>query len=426
MCGTQARATRLRNLNGPWQRRTAMCPWRSSRIRPAAWRAAAKSFSFRRLAWPAASVNGIESLWLTLRLRHGLDAVAVPGSLHGAHRASLRLAFARSPPRARRALSAACHETMPLDISKDFFPFGERPRFGAVFQLLCPAFGEAGARVEILVRLTNPEGATAAPIPPVSREGQPHVVWEIATTSGFQAIAANDGTQSLTQDGSVVFTVPNDVAAVPIAGKTGTWLRARLASGHYGSMPATDGTAILVMRAPSVKSVAVRSTLERGPLPPEHLVSAGRADQMRSIRTCLAHGCVPVARRRRASTLHRARRTRRCARRVSTVLAKGCVISWHVRPTPTRASYRHTANRSRSSVALQWQMRSGDGWRDITVHDDSAGLTRSGIVKLTLQDEPSQWPGNVLDPPARVNWRGCASCGLRNRPHPACLNCRSD
>ena len=225
--------------------------------------------------WTAASVNGIESLWLTLRLRHGLDAVAVGPATAWRPPRLVALGIRSVAATGPQGVIAACHETMPLDVSKDFFPFGERPRFGAVFQLLCPAFGEAGARVELIVRLTNPEGATAAPIPPVSRAGRPHVVWEIATKSGFQAITANDGTQSLTQDGSVIFTVPNDVAAVPIAGKPGTWLRARLASGHYGSMPATDGTAMVVMRAPAVKSVAVRSTLERGPLPPEHLVSAG-------------------------------------------------------------------------------------------------------------------------------------------------------
>jgi predicted phage baseplate assembly protein len=46
-------------------------------------------------------------------------------------------------------------------------------------------------------------------------------------------------------------------------------------------------------------------------------------------------------------------------------------------------------------------MRSADGWRDTTVNDGSAGLTQSGIVTLTLQDEPGEWRGGTLDPAAR-------------------------
>jgi hypothetical protein len=135
-------------------------------------------------AWPAVPITGIESLWLTLRLRHGPEALEpVPRWRPPRLGAS---AFARSPPTG----AAGRHRRLPrnhaLDTSKDFFPFGERPRFGAVFQVLCPVFGEPGARVEVLVRLTNPEGATAAPVPPVSREGHPTVVWEITTTSGFR------------------------------------------------------------------------------------------------------------------------------------------------------------------------------------------------------------------------------------------------
>src|SRR5690349_13186028 len=77
------------------------------------------------------------------------------------------------------------------------------------------------------------------------------------------------------RDGSLVFTVPDDVAVVSVDGKTGTWLRSRLASGNYGSVPPADPATIPVILAPVVKALAVQSTLESGPLPPEHLVSRG-------------------------------------------------------------------------------------------------------------------------------------------------------
>jgi predicted phage baseplate assembly protein len=349
-------------------------------------------------AWPAVPVNGIESLWLTLRLRHQLEAAAPASQWRPPRLAALgiRVVAVTGPQPA----TAACHETIPLDISKDFLPFGERPRFGAVFQVLCPVFGEPGARVEMVMRLTNPEGATAAPIPPVSREGHPTVVWEIATTNGFQAIVANDGTQSLTQDGSLVFTVPNDVASIIIAGKTGPWLRARLASGHYGSMPATDGTAIVVMRAPAVKSIAVRSTLERGPLPPEQLVSQGALTSVHidpSMPSAVDAFPSPDV---GGPVLYIGLDALGGAPGALDVLAKGYVISWHVRPTPPTPPIIF-GEPAPSSAAPRCQMRTADGWRDTTMHDGSAGLTQSGIVTLTLQDEPGEWRGGTLDPAAR-------------------------
>ena len=349
-------------------------------------------------AWPVVPVNGIESHWLTLRLRHQLEAAAPASQWRPPRLAALGIGVvAATGP---QPATATCHETIPLDISKDFLPFGERPRFGAVFQVLCPVFGEPGAKVEMVMRLTNPEGATAAPVPPVSREGHPTVVWEIATKSGFRAIAANDGTQSLTQDGSVVFTVPNDVASITVAGKTGPWLRARLASGHYGSMPATDGTAIVVIRAPAVKSIAVRSTLERGPLPPEQLVSQGALTSVQidpSMTSAVDAFPSPDV---GGPVFYIGLDALGGVLSAFDVLAKGCMLSWHVQPTPPTPPIVF-GEPAPSFDGPRWQMRSADGWRDTTMTDGSAGLTRSGIVKLTLQDEPSEWRGNTLNPAAR-------------------------
>jgi hypothetical protein len=375
-------------------------------------------------SWPVAAVDGIDSLWLTLRLRRRPEAVAPASHWRPPRLAGLgiRVAAATGP----NAVTAACHDAIPLDISKDLFPFGERPRFGAVFEVLSPMFGEPGARVDMLIRLANPEGATAAPIPPVSREGHPTAVWEIATTSGFRAIAANDGTQSLTRDGALAFTVPDDVAAVSIAGKTGPWLRARLASGHYGTIPATNGTAIVVMRAPAVKSIAVRSTLERGPLPPEHLVSEGALTRMRIgpplPSSVNAFPSPDVDGRVLYIGLDTLAASGEGLDALKTLgeFAQGRVISWHVRPPPPLPPI-VLGEPAASSGAPRWQMRTADGWRDTTMHDGSVGLTRSGIAVLTLQHEPGSWPSIMFDPVApklawlRIVWPAEQTCRAASR-----------
>jgi Baseplate J-like protein len=352
-------------------------------------------------AWPAATVDGMESLWLTLRLSRLGEAAAPAQRWRPPRLAALRVvAVAATGP---QTVTAACSDGVPLDISKDVFPFGERPRFGVVFQVLSPTFGEPGAKVELIMQHTNPVGATAAPIAPVSREGRPAVVWEIATASGFQMIAVEDGTQSLTQDGSVVFTVPNDVAGVTLAGKRGTWLRARLASGHYGTTVA-DGTPIPVMRSPALRSLAVRSTLERVAPEPEHLVSQGAFTSRRvdppvswpidafpppdvdGPALYIGLGALGPG-------------------EPFNVLGKGQVIAWHVRPKPPTPPPVLSEPAAGAAAPPRWQMRSVSGWHDTAVRDDSAGLTRSGIVTLTLQDQPGRWFGSMLDPaPRRLAW----------------------
>lgn len=114
--------------------------------------------------WPMGSVGGIELAWLTLRLRQA-------PTLKTARWRSPRLTSLRISIVAAHGplpVTAACADGISLDMSKDAFPLGERPRFGSVFQLLSPAFAQPGAQIEMMVLLTNPEGATASPIPPVS------------------------------------------------------------------------------------------------------------------------------------------------------------------------------------------------------------------------------------------------------------------
>ena len=49
-------------------------------------------------------------------------------------------------------------------------------------------------------------------------------------------------------------------------------------------------------------------------------------------------------------------------------------------------------------VGQRWQLRAADGWRDITVRDNSNGMARPGVATLILPDAASEWQGNALDP----------------------------
>jgi hypothetical protein len=237
----------------------------------------------------------------------------------------------------------------------------------------------------------------------------------MATSNGFRALAANDRTRSLTQNGSLTFTVPDDVGDIAIAGESGPWLRARLASGNYGSATATDSTVMSMMCAPAIHSIAVRWTLESGPLKPEHLVSQGALTSTKLNPLALSSvdaftlpdvdgPVLYIALDSPTSpTPTNAQDSTAVAERSWPALKKGRTISWHVRPAPPVPPLALTGLVP-SGPAPRWQVHGSDGWQDVAVNDGSAGLTRSGIVTLSLKNEPRPWRDSDLDPEARWAW----------------------
>ncbi|MEA2690832.1 MAG: hypothetical protein QOJ16_219, partial [Acidobacteriota bacterium] len=140
---------------------------------------------------------------------------------------------------------------IPIDLSKDFFPFGEKPRIGDALYLASEeVFSKPGAAAEIAVALTNPG---KAPGPPFPANPSPDLVlvweywsgpaqrWQLLGPSGpgVQAGAPNpygvkDETGGLAVEGKVTFTCPPDLAPVAVGGKTGRFVRVRVDSGNYG------------------------------------------------------------------------------------------------------------------------------------------------------------------------------------------------
>lgn len=361
-------------------------------------------------AWALFGVGGVQSLWLALKAVRATDVL--PLRLAEDEDGTPLQREAPRPPRLAalrvqaiaatevEALAAASHDGAPLDISKDAYPFGTVPRFGSSLALTSPVF-QPGARVELLVRLTNPEGPAPKPIPAVKSEGRPSVVWEISTTKGFEPLGASDGTRSFTRDGSVMFTVPDNVATLTVAGVQGVWLRAWLASGDWG-IDAAPGKAgevgMTVPRSPSIRKMAVRSTLETGAVPVEHLFSQGALRLLAIDPRQMAPFDAFVA---PDTTDDAALYIGLDA--IPGALARGRVLSWHVLPQPAEPPLAVT-DAARPPVPLRWQMHAADGWHDVPADDDSAGGKRSGIVRLVLPAEPAPWIGNTLDSPARLAW----------------------
>ncbi|MFA6466125.1 MAG: hypothetical protein WCT30_10245, partial [Desulfurivibrionaceae bacterium] len=119
----------------------------------------------------------------------------------------------------------------PLDLSKDFFPFGERPRISDVLYLAsAEVFGNAGAAVTITVKLS-----AGLPVPDTTAIT---LHWEYWDGARWQALSVTDNTGSFAKPGTIVFTSP-DMPLHEINGLESRWLRVRIADGGYGQGAST-------------------------------------------------------------------------------------------------------------------------------------------------------------------------------------------
>ncbi|MBI1277553.1 MAG: putative baseplate assembly protein [Anaerolineaceae bacterium] len=123
-----------------------------------------------------------------------------------------------------------------IDLSKDFYPFGETPNFNDTFYLSNEqAFG-GGSRVTLTVSMTPSKPASASPLAGDTQEAL-QLVWEYwnTQTNSWQIISTvNDATKSFTANGTIQFTLPATAGAVDVIGEKKHWVRVRIKAGSYG------------------------------------------------------------------------------------------------------------------------------------------------------------------------------------------------
>jgi uncharacterized phage protein gp47/JayE len=126
-----------------------------------------------------------------------------------------------------------------LDLSKDFYPFGDRPEFNDTFYIaLDEQFIKPNTIVTININLTH------KPVDPNNLQ----ITWEIDNGQGWQEITNNNNEVRWIENSSAIqFTESNNIQAklqfpnrdnLPppgtINGETGYWIRARITQGCYG------------------------------------------------------------------------------------------------------------------------------------------------------------------------------------------------
>jgi predicted phage baseplate assembly protein len=140
-----------------------------------------------------------------------------------------------------------------VDLSKDFFPFGEKPKFNDTLYLASDeAFTRPNATITLTIALTNPSNEQAMPLPAKPSDTLT-LIWEFwngqqgkwdllgESVPGEQQpsepnrqYSFNDGTKAFVKDGPVTFTCPETMGSVGINGQLRHWIRVRIIGGDYG------------------------------------------------------------------------------------------------------------------------------------------------------------------------------------------------
>ena len=241
-------------------------------------------------AWEPSLLQGKRGRWMRARMAGG-DYAGEAGFRPPAVR-SVALGYDLPVPRVGAEVwakfsgtdllpAAGAYGALELDLSRDVLPFGERPRLGDVFHLALPQLrGQAGADVTLRF-VINPFPSDAP-----TAGAQPTLRWEFWNAAGGRwkafgesragtpedfGFGFTDTTSSLTAatgvETTVTFTAPS-LGEVEVNGRRDTWIRVRIAAGDYGRearlTKKANGTPLLepaTWRPPSIR--AVRLDYER-------------------------------------------------------------------------------------------------------------------------------------------------------------------
>ena len=123
------------------------------------------------------------------------------------------------------APEAAFADSVPLDVSKEFFPFGEQPTLHPTFYLGSKeVFQRKGAQIQIALTLSQ-----------VGKPAAMKLDWEFYDGTAWAPLGINpQDYQFTTTTGAISFLCPRSWAETTVNGEKNYWLRVRVASGDFG------------------------------------------------------------------------------------------------------------------------------------------------------------------------------------------------
>lgn len=185
-------------------------------------------------ALPLQTLNQISGRWLKAKLNSSFAGDKSALDIN-------RIAASVDISNSQLKLDQCFFNTVPLDLNKDFYPFGEQPRFNDTFYIASQEiFAKPGITVKLKVTISERY---------IKIDGGVEIAWEFYNGSSWQKLGKSsitnpalesqqnfrDGTQAFSKSGEVTLTIPNTIKPVTINGINNYWLRARIVKGNYGT-----------------------------------------------------------------------------------------------------------------------------------------------------------------------------------------------
>lgn len=216
-------------------------------------------FVLRRECGPDAKKDTIHvrtSFWLRGRLTTPLLPEGTDGqrTIPVINDIRARLEFSKSD----LLPEAAFADMVPLDTTKDFYPFGQQPEGHPTFYLASKeVFQRKGAQVSIKVELSQSG----------RRQGNVELEWEFYDGIGWKGLGVEAGpedktfTTDPTKVRTISFSCPPNWEETTVNGVKNYWLRVRVAEGDYGCPVRLDlaPTRIIVAISSNRKSLTVNT-----------------------------------------------------------------------------------------------------------------------------------------------------------------------
>lgn len=306
---------------------------------------------------------------------------------------------------------AAFFGNAKLDVSKEFFPFGERPKYGDTFYLAAEeSLTIPGAEVSLDVVLVNPASTgTGTSLPPVA-PNDIRLRWEYWGGDVWSELGASDygkqirrvredtgfadGTQALSESGTIRFRLPRPARPIAVNGVKSLWIRASIVGGNYGreAYYEKEGRGYSVVPAsfapPCIKSVQINHSLTQTSVPDAVLaVNDGSivvAEKDSSLRPFEASsdldpafylGFTPSA--LPASLIGK-----------SAGFA-GRSVSLYVSIINTSRAWTTGSGSLDQISSVSWEYWNGRKWVETIVEDDSKGLLRPGVIRFLTPNDIS-------------------------------------
>jgi hypothetical protein len=296
----------------------------------------------------------------------------------------------------------------PVDLTKDFPPFGDRPKVGDAFVLVQPeAFSQTGATVTLKVEMANPidSGSETPPeVNPSNEAGKELTLrWECWNGKGWTLLFDSVFTpgngplkgqpQTFTQNGNVTLVLPN-LSGLSAAEDAVGKLRVRIVKGNYGKDASytKNNQDVFVVNPPTfgppvISKISILSytAAKSATLSP---VVSNNNFYLDVARTFIFKGPIQTTFKpfRDAGDPTAGGETRP-ALYLGFTLPEG-------RSFPQRTVSQYFglveplfgevtgATASSSRPRLVWEYWNGLGWTKLTVRDDTAALTRSGLIEF--------------------------------------------